>query len=216
MRHISIALPEGNLLGPSIDFLNRAGITCDSIMDGQKKVYLDRKFKYRLILLDPFDIPVYVERGGADLGLVTGDILLEKKKSVLQLLELDFGRGKLVLAGSRKNSSRPPADIYRNSVLATNYPDIARNYFLTRSIPVEIINLSSPVELALEMKIADLILTSLAEDFPDDEIIEIEKICDVSNIVIANKISFKLFFNRIHFLIQQMRELIENNTEQET
>ena len=172
---------------------------------------MTEKHNYRLIILNPFDIPVYVEYGGADLGFVTKDILMERGRMVLELLELDFGKGRLVLAGLEQDASRRTLhDIYRYSSLATNYPSIGYNYFSNRAIPIEIITVNPPVELALKTGVAELILTFFRDDFSGNNIIEVAKIFDISNLVIANKISFKKFFNKIHFLIRQMKELLEN------
>jgi ATP phosphoribosyltransferase len=212
MRPLSIALPAGKLLGPTMDFLGKSGIVCDTLaMDERHKIYFDNKHKYKLILLDPFDIPVYVELGAADLGIVTRDILLERDRTVLELLDLDYGHGKLILATLESNKVRTIADIYTSSSVATNYPSIAHNYFRNLGIPVEIIKVSPPVELALECNLADLILTFSSGDVSCEDIIEISEIAGVSNLIIANRISFKNFFNQIYYLIQQMKELIESS-----
>jgi len=215
MKPLSIALPVGKLLGPTMDFLARAGIACDTLsMDERHKIYFDNKHKYKLILLDPFDIPVYVELGASDLGIVTRDILLERDRTVLELLDLHYGHGKLILATLESNKVRTIADIYTSSSVATNYPCIAHNYFRSLGIPVEIIKVSPPVELALECNLSDLILTYSPSDFSADfsceDIIEIAEIARVTNLIIANRISFKNSFNQIYYLIQQMKELIES------
>ncbi len=209
MKPLSIALPAGKLLGPTMDFLARSGIICDTLsMDERHKIYFDNKHKYKLILLEPFDIPVYVELGAADLGIVTRDILLERDRTVLELLELNYGHGKLILATLESNKVRTIADIYTSSSVATNYPFIAHNYFRSLGIPVEIIKVSPPVELALECDLSDLILTYSPAERLCEDIIEIAEIARVSNLIIANRISFKNSFNKIYYLIQRMKELI--------
>ncbi|MEQ8169602.1 MAG: ATP phosphoribosyltransferase [Candidatus Eremiobacterota bacterium] len=209
MKPLSIALPAGKLLGPAMDFLARSGIICDTLsMDERHKIYFDNKHKYKLILLEPFDIPVYVELGAADLGIVTRDILLERDRTVLELLELNYGHGKLILATLEGNNVRTIADIYTSSSVATNYPFIAHNYFRSLGIPVEIIEVSPPVELALECGLSDLILTYSPAERLCEDIIEIAEIARVSNLIIANRISFKNSFNKIYYLIQRMKELI--------
>ncbi|HPZ07543.1 MAG TPA: ATP phosphoribosyltransferase [Candidatus Eremiobacteraeota bacterium] len=211
MKPLSIALPTGKLLSPSIEFLNAIGINCDSlIIDDRRRIYFDNKHKYKLILLDPFDIPVYIEHGAADLGIVTKDVLLERNRTVLELLELDYGRGKLVLARSENNNFSTLGDIYCYSAVATNYPNIAFRYFSKRGIPIEIIKVSPPVEVALESGLADLMLTCFLENLPDKEIIEIDEIAIIPCLIIANRVSFKNFFNQIYYLIQRMKELIAN------
>ena len=212
MRPLSIALPAGKLLGPTMDFLGKSGIACDTLsMDERHKIYFDNKHKYKLVLLDPFDIPVYVELGASDLGIVTRDVLLERDRTVLELLDLDYGHGKLILATLESNKVRTIADIYTSSSVATNYPFIAHNYFRSLGIPVEIIKVSPPVELALECNLSDLILTFSPADLSCEDIIEIAEIARVSNLIIANRISFKNSFNQIYYLIQQMKELIESS-----
>jgi len=211
MKPLSIALPAGKLLGPAIDFLAKSGIVCDTLsIDERYKIYFDNKHKYKLILVDPFDIPVYVELGSADLGIVTRDILLERDRTVLELLELNYSLGKLILATLESNKVRTVADIYTSSSVATNYPFIAHNYFRSLGIPVEIIKVSPPVELALECNLSDLILTYSPPEYLCEDIIEIAEIARVSNLMIANRISFKNSFNQIYYLVQQMKEFIKS------
>ena len=80
MRYITIALSKGRLAELSIDFLEGAGIDCTELKGNSRKlIFTDEKNRIRFFLAKAMDVPVYVEYGAADIGIVGKDILLEGK-----------------------------------------------------------------------------------------------------------------------------------------
>ncbi|HAN87603.1 MAG TPA: ATP phosphoribosyltransferase, partial [Firmicutes bacterium] len=96
---LSIALPKGRLLQPSIDALEKAGLQVPGMDEIDRRLVYDTgNGKVRFILVRPADVPIYVEHGAADLGVTGKDVLLEGNWDVCELLDLGFGRCRLVVA----------------------------------------------------------------------------------------------------------------------
>jgi len=73
----------------------------------------------------PGDVPVYVEHGIADCGVVGRDVLLESGTDLLQPLALEIGRCRIVVA-ARTGVSLNEIGMLR---VATKYPRIAAAHF---------------------------------------------------------------------------------------
>lgn len=83
----------------------------------------------RYFWVKPSDVPVYVERGAADVGVAGKDILLEYGPEVYELLDLNIGRCRMCVAA--KNGFRD--DPERTLRVATEFPHITRTYYTARS-----------------------------------------------------------------------------------
>lgn len=120
LMDLTVALPKGRLLEPSLEMLSRAGITVDGITNESRRLVHDIPQKLaltaaheggtqsgaalgslRFLVVRPSDVPVYVEYGAADLGIVGKDVLMEHQRDVYELLDLGFGRCRFVVAAPR-------------------------------------------------------------------------------------------------------------------
>ena len=91
-RPLVIALPKGRLGDQVYDLMTRSGYDCPDYKDKNRKLIVDSDDgSIRYLLVKPTDVPVYVERGAADLGIVGKDILLEYDPDVYELMDLDIG-----------------------------------------------------------------------------------------------------------------------------
>jgi len=156
MSGLRVALPAGVLLDDACDLLGAAGVARidprrfdDALMiQDQHNVY---------IKVRPTDVPVYVEMGAGDCGIVGKDVLWETQRELYELVDLRFGSCRLVLAAP---SGSPLA--YGEAVsplrVATKYPRSARRFFAERAQPVELIRLHGSVELAPATGLADAVL----------------------------------------------------------
>jgi len=94
-----IAVPnKGRLHEPTIDLLERAGLHLENGAD--RKLYADTVDPDVTVLFArAADIPEYVSDGAADLGITGFDQVQEARvDNVSELLDLEFGRCRLVLA----------------------------------------------------------------------------------------------------------------------
>ncbi len=79
---LTVALPKGELLKNSIQLMQSAGLDFSAFLDAgnrQLQIY-DASGKAKGLLVRAQDVPVYVEYGQAQLGIVGFDVLKEKNR----------------------------------------------------------------------------------------------------------------------------------------
>ena len=158
MSMLRVALPKGRLFAPAAALFSHQGCqTLDQLLTGRRLIHEEPAAGLRFVLVKPMDVPVYVEYGAADLGVVGQDVLRELGRDVYEPLRLGFGRCRVVVAG-------PPhlqaSDWARRPTLrvATKYPRLARQHFLNRGLSIEVVTVAGSVELAPQVGLADLIV----------------------------------------------------------
>ena len=86
---IAIALPKGRLFPPALALFSRLGIAdVETLADSRRLTVDAAAHGLRFLALKPVDIPVYVEHGAADLGIVGKDLLLQQGRDVYEPLDL--------------------------------------------------------------------------------------------------------------------------------
>ena len=152
---ITIAIAKGRLQESALSLLARAGIRLsEDGLNSRRLALTDETGRYRFIFVKPADVPVYVEHGIADCGVVGRDILLETQADLLLPLDLvSLGAGWSLAADA--DAMTKVQGMIR---VATKYSQIASAHFGARGIPVEIIQLSGSVELAPALGLADMIV----------------------------------------------------------
>lgn len=214
-QQLTLALPKGRLLTQSLPLLRRVGCDVGAIGDGTRRLIVeDATGRWRFILAKPNDVPVYVEHGVADLGIVGQDILREQGSDVYEPLSLGFGRCRMVLAGP---ASRSVANVRLESVLriATKYPAITRAYFQEQGLAIEVIPLSGSVEVAPAAGLADLLvdIVDTGRTLRENGLVEIETLFTSEAVLIANRASYKLygsgFLQILHCFEQALTEGVE-------
>ena len=89
---LTFALAKGRLAEKVAEILNGCGIDCSTLFEPTRKLVLfDKDEKYRFIFVKPADVPTYIERGVADIGVVGKDTLVEESKDVYEMADLKFG-----------------------------------------------------------------------------------------------------------------------------
>jgi ATP phosphoribosyltransferase len=163
----------------------------------------------RFLLAKPADVPVYVEYGAADLGIVGQDGLWESGRDVYEPLQLGFGHCRLVLAGA-------PSQRHRNFRLATGlrvatkYPRFTRAHFREQGLSVEVISLTGSIELAPLVGLADLVLdvVDTGRTLRENGLIELEEVASSQATLIVNRVAHRLHLARIRHLLSDLRESI--------
>ena len=94
---ITFALAKGRLAEQAFDLLEQLGIDCSEPRNpGRQLVLWDKEQNIRFILVKPSDVPTYVDHGVADLGVVGKDTLLEAGRELYEVLDLGFGKCRLL------------------------------------------------------------------------------------------------------------------------
>ncbi|WP_302082016.1 ATP phosphoribosyltransferase [Salinibaculum rarum] len=152
-----IAVPnKGRLHDPTLDLLERAGL---HLVDGaDRKLYADTVDPDVTVLFArAADIPEYVADGAADIGITGYDQEQESETGLVDLLDLGYGSCRLVLASPEEGDIETVADLDGGTV-ATEFPNITRNYFADKAVDVDIAEVSGATELTPHVDIADAIV----------------------------------------------------------
>lgn len=201
---LTIALSKGRILEETLDLFTESGIECENVKKKSRKLIIEnREQNLRFILAKPFDVPTYVEHGVADLGVVGKDILIEQEKDVYELLDLGIGYCRLVVAGPKGRENYP-----HHIKIATKFPTATEKYYMDKGQEVQVIKLHGSVELAPLLGLADKIvdIVSTGNTLRQNNLKELETICEITTRLIANRVSFRLKGDRINKIV----ETIEN------
>lgn len=198
-----VALAKGKLLAPALRWLQAAGyVFADDELRSRKLMLTAAAGGMRAILVKADDVPIYVEYGIADLGIVGKDTLLESAAEVFEPLDLGFGRCKIAVAGW------PPTEknLHLRSVVrvGTKYPKIARAYFDRIGVQAEIIALQGSVELSVLTGLADVIvdIVETGATLRENGLVVYQEILTSSARLIVNKASHKLKLAALDRLLQ--------------
>ncbi|MDP3273965.1 MAG: ATP phosphoribosyltransferase [Deltaproteobacteria bacterium] len=201
-KPLTLAAPKGRLLQRLAPRLHACGFTQESLSDRDRRLIRESADqRLRLFLLKPDDVPTYVEHGAADVGIVGRDVLLERAADVLVPVDLKLGVCKLAVAAQNPEALRPPAG--RALRVATKYPNIARAHFAARGEDVEVIFLGGSVELGPLANLADCIvdIVETGETLRSNGLFVYETVCEVSAVLIVNRVSMKLHRDAINALL---------------
>lgn len=207
---LTIALPKGRLSDDALALFARAGLETLPPEAGSRRLFFPaRDGTTRFLLVKPSDVPIYVEYGVADLGVAGKDTVLESRADVHDLLDLEIGRCRMVVAGPR---SIPVRDVEGRAFVrvATKYPRITDEHFRSRGVGVEVIGLGGSVELApvtgLAEQIVDLVETG--STLAAHDLVEHEVIFHSSARVIVNRAAHTLKFEVMAPLLARLREVV--------
>ncbi len=212
MKYLTIALPKGRLAELTLELLEKSGVQCKSTeLKSRKLIIEDDENLVRFFMAKPSDVPVYVEYGVADLGVVGKDTLMEEARDLYEVLNLGFGACKMAVAGPAELIGR--LDDIPDKRVATKYPNVARDYFeLVKKESIEIIKLNGSVELAPLVGLSEVIvdIVESGRTLKENNLVVLEEICDISARLVVNKVSMKMKNERIRKIIDGMRKELEN------
>lgn len=200
---LTIALAKGRLQDETLVRLARGGVSVASEdLDSRRLRIEDRSGRFRLLLVKPADVPVYVEYGVADAGVCGSDVLAEHDADVHEPLDLGFGRCRLAVAAPVDSAESDYSHVSTLRV-ATKYPRVAGAYFRHLGVPVELITLSGSVELApitgLAERIVDLVESG--RTLAENGLSVTEVIAEISARLIVNRASYQLKRHEIAQLV---------------
>jgi len=205
---ITIAIAKGRMQDDALALLARADVRLsDEALASRRLALIDESGEYRFIFVKPADVPVYVEHGIADCGVVGRDILLESEADLLLPLDLGIARCRMVVAAAEPEVMCRDFGMLR---VATKYANVASNYFGARGIPVEIIALSGSVELAPALGLSDVIvdLVETGRTLKDNGLSIVEVITESTGRLVVNRASYQLRAPAITALINALESAI--------
>ena len=205
---LTIAVPRGALFGETLDALDALGIDTAPVRANDRKLLFA---EVGIVTMRPSDVPTYVEAGAADIGIVGKDVLMEQsERSVFELLDLGFGRCRMVLA-SEEGEPDPAAEALRRLGVvrvATKYPRIAAAFFERTGRQAEIVEVKGSVELAPLTGLVEAIvdLTATGSTLRENRLVEREEIAVATARLIANPVAHKLKAAAIDEVVGRLRE----------
>ena len=205
MSQLRIAVPRGALFADTLDLLDRLGIDTREVRDNDRKLLFEDS---GIVTMRPSDVPTYVEAGAADLGITGKDVLMEQsEREVYELLDLGYGRCRMVLAGVAGEDLAAEA-LRRLGVvrIATKYPRIAARHFLATGRQAEIVEVNGSVELAPLTGLVEAIvdLTATGTTLRENGLVIREQIAVSTARLIANPVAHKLRAGEIDDLLERI------------
>ena len=190
---LSIALPKGRLGEKVYERFARAGYPCPEVLSESRKLFFENPdLSVRYFWAKPSDVPIYVERGAADIGVAGKDILLEYEPDVYELADLDTGKCRMCVAG--------PAGVYQDDKktlrVATKFSRIARMHYAKKGRDIDIIHLNGSIEIAPIIGLSDVIvdIVETGSTLRENHLEILETIVPLSARLIANRASY--FFRK--------------------
>ena len=190
---LSIALPKGRLGEKVYERFARAGYPCPEVLsESRKLIFENPDLSVRYFWAKPSDVPIYVERGAADIGVAGKDILLEYEPDVYELADLDTGKCRMCVAG--------PAGVYQDDKktlrVATKFSRIARMHYAKKGRDIDIIHLNGSIEIAPIIGLSDVIvdIVETGSTLRENHLEILENIVPLSARLIANRASY--FFRK--------------------
>jgi ATP phosphoribosyltransferase len=207
VEYINIALTKGRLAEKTFELFERIGITFDDYHPSSRKlIFTSEKDMVKVVFVKAGDVPIYVEKGAADIGVAGKDTIMESESNLYEIMDLGFGKCKFAVAASKEFEFKTG----RKLRVATKYPNVAKNYFKQKGEPIEIIKLTGSVELAPLMGLSDVIvdIVESGKTLKENGLVVIEDICDISARLIINKVSFKTKSEKVERIIKDLKCLI--------
>ena len=116
---------------------------------------------FEAIFVRAQDIPEFVADGAADAGVTGWDLVQESERELESVLDLEFGRCRLVVAAREESGIQSLEDIVGNGNgpprVATAFPRITERYFADARRPITIVPVSGAAEIAPHLGIADIV-----------------------------------------------------------
>lgn len=209
---LTIALPKGALLGDSIRLFQAVGLDFSLLQDkaNRQLQVTDPTGRANGLLVRAQDVPVYVEYGQAQLGIVGYDVLREKQSNVANLADLKFGGCRLSVAVKASSPYRSALDLPPHCRVASKFVNCAGEYFQSIDLPVEIVPLSGSVELGPITGMSEAIvdLVSTGKTLRENNLLELEVLYQSTARLIAHPLSYRINPDGLRDVIDQLRQQV--------
>jgi ATP phosphoribosyltransferase len=205
-QRLIVAVPRGALFDGTLDLLDRLGLDTGEVRSNKRKLLFEEA---GIVTMRPSDVPTYVEHGSADIGITGKDVLLEQsQRNVYELLDLGYGRCRMVVAARAEGDPIGAALRRLGRVrIATKYPRVAGRHFADTGRQAEIVEVKGSVELAPLTGLVDGIvdLTATGRTLEENNLHVVEEIGVCTARLIANPVAHKLKAAAIDSLVDRIR-----------
>lgn len=207
---LNIALPKGRLGEKVYSVFEKAGFSCPSIKENNRKlVFENKETGVRYFWVKPSDVSIYVERGVADIGVCGKDILAEYSPDVYELLDLKTGKCRMAVAGKK--------DFYDDGQttlkVATKFVKVAKRFYEKKGRDIDVIKLNGSIEIAPILGLSDVIvdIVETGTTLKENNLEVLETVFPISARLIANKVAFKFKTSAIERLVKEVSKLLDED-----
>ncbi|MDO5649529.1 MAG: ATP phosphoribosyltransferase [Gallicola sp.] len=203
---VHIALAKGRVAKETMKCFSACGIEFPEYSkESRKLLFLDKTGKIEVIFVKSPDVPVYVQSGAADLGVVGKDVLNESDYEAYELMNLNIGKCMMATAKIKDDL----IDYDRKIIVGTKYPKTAKKYFDDLGVSTEIIKLNGSVELGPIVGLSDIIvdIVETGSTLRENGLEVDKKIMDIGSRLICNKVALKTKRDEIEDIVQLLEEL---------
>ena len=189
-RPIRIALTKGRLERKTVELFKTMGLDTAELENKGRRLILPVD-KYETVLSKAPDVITYVEHGVCDIGIVGKDTIVEHGSSFYEVIDLNIGKCKFALACPKGTDFFSG---YKRKTVASKYPKVAKEFFESKGMDVEVIKIEGSVELAPLLGLADGIvdIVETGSTLKENGLEVVEDIFPISARVIVNMASMTL------------------------
>ncbi len=213
MNTITLALSKGRIFDETMPLLKAAGIEVLDDPETTRKLILATNLPHvRVLLVRASDVPTYVALGGADLGVTGKDTLIESGSDGLyQPLDLKIAACRMSVAVREGFDYHAAVKQGARLTVATKFVQIARDFFASKGVHVDIIKLYGSMELAPLTGLADAIVdvVSTGSTLKANHLVEVEFIMDISSRLVVNQAALKLKHAQLQPIIEAFASAVK-------
>lgn len=201
---IKIALTKGRVEEQVVPMLAACGIDVSGVQNKGRRLIFDEDDTFEIILVKGPDVLTYLNNGSVHIGIVGSDILEEQENPQYDMLDLEVGKCRFVLASTRDYN---PHQV-RRKIIATKYPNITTRYFQSIGEDVECIKIEGSVELAPLIGLADAIvdITETGTTLRENDLQVYAELQPVSTKLVVNRLAIKQYKPQIQTLIKNLEQ----------
>ena len=208
MSGLRVAVPKGAIFEDALAALGGAGLPVEVLRENGRRLFYKGE-GVEFIVSRPSDVPVFVEHGAADVGIVGKDVLEEQRPNVMELRDLGTGACRMILAAPKQRAEEVQRAISHAEVVrvATKFPNTARRYFESLGRQAEIIELHGSLELAPLVGLSECIvdLTATGTTLRENDLVVLDEISRSTARLIANRGAYRLRHEEVAELLDAMR-----------
>lgn len=213
---IIFALPKGRIYEELEPILT----ACDIVPEDDFFNSKSRKLQFStnhpnldIIRVRAFDVAAFVAHGAAQMGVVGTDVLEEFQfTEIYSPIGLDIGHCHMSVAMHEKDAAQDDPTKWSHIRVVTKYPALTARHFARRGVQAECIKLNGAMEIApvlgLARRIVDLVSTG--STLKANNLVEVEKIMDISSRLIVNRSALKTNPDVLNNWIERFRDAVKN------
>ena len=207
---VRLAIPnKGRIAAPVMELVEKSGLHLPETAGERRLITKTLDPHVEILFARPVDIPEYVATGAADLGITGRDMVIERGSDVKDLLDLGFGRAKVVLAVREDSEIHSVRDL-AGAKVATEFPAITQNFFKKQGVSVNVVVVGGACEATPHLGIADAIvdLSSSGTTLKTNRLRVISDVLETSTHLIANKESLRTKKEKIDEILLALESVV--------